>query len=73
MMPLEVAFALRLLRGAFFFFGSLPTEVVFRKVGLSKWLWTVDVAKRDQKLEAKFCSRCCAVLFFMHWMRVFMA
>ena len=65
--------ALSPLRGAFFLPGSLPTAVVFRKVGLSKWLWTVDAAHRDPKLEPKFCSRCCAVLFFMCRMRVFMA
>ena len=64
--------ALSPLRGAFFLPGSLRTAVVFRKVGLSKWLWTVDAAHRDPKLEPKFCSRCCAVLFFMHWLCVFM-
>ena len=65
--------ALSLLRGAFFCPGALPTEVVFRKVGLSKWLWTVDVEKRDQKLESKVCWRCCAVHFVTLWMRVHMA
>ena len=52
-----------------FFARAVPERSVFRKVGIQKWLWTVDVAHRDPKLELKFCSRCCAVLFFMHRMR----
>ena len=65
--------ALSPLRGGFVLPGSLCTEVVFRNAGLSKWLCPGDAARRDPKLEAEVCWRCCALHFLTLWMRASMA
>ena len=53
------------LRGAFFMFGIRRTEIVFRKLGLSKWTWSIDVAQPRFETRSKKCPKSVDVTFMV--------